>query len=193
MKEVSIIFFLCWIQVAIGQSPIGTLDISTVPVLEMPHLDNDKLVQKELTKRNKSQVRAPEFATACEVDNDCFDSGKWNVVGDRATWKLLIKSEGAESLNFGFSDFYLPPTASFYMTGVTSGQRRGPFVSADNDPHDQFWSPIIEDDEVLLELEVDVDMKEHVRLNLSKVNHACLLYTSPSPRDRQKSRMPSSA
>ena len=25
------------------------------------------------------------------------------------------------------------------------------------------------------------------------VNHPCLLYTSPSPRDRQKSRMPSSA
>ena len=26
-----------------------------------------------------------------------------------------------------------------------------------------------------------------------KTNEACLLYTSPSPRDRQKSRMPSSA
>ena len=28
---------------------------------------------------------------------------------------------------------------------------------------------------------------------LAAVNHTCLLYTSPSPRDRQKSRMPSSA
>ena len=27
----------------------------------------------------------------------------------------------------------------------------------------------------------------------SKLSNACLLYTSPSPRDRQKSRMPSSA
>ena len=27
----------------------------------------------------------------------------------------------------------------------------------------------------------------------AKVKHDCLLYTSPSPRDRQKSRMPSSA
>ena len=31
------------------------------------------------------------------------------------------------------------------------------------------------------------------RVFLSKTNNACLLYTSPSPRDRQKSRMPSSA
>ena len=28
---------------------------------------------------------------------------------------------------------------------------------------------------------------------LAEVNNNCLLYTSPSPRDRQKSRMPSSA
>ena len=28
---------------------------------------------------------------------------------------------------------------------------------------------------------------------VSKTFHSCLLYTSPSPRDRQKSRMPSSA
>ena len=32
-----------------------------------------------------------------------------------------------------------------------------------------------------------------VELMLNGVNISCLLYTSPSPRDRQKSRMPSSA
>ena len=38
-----------------------------------------------------------------------------------------------------------------------------------------------------------VDIGGEVRdLNLDRVN-VCLLYTSPSPRDRQKSRMPSSA
>ena len=34
----------------------------------------------------------------------------------------------------------------------------------------------------------DVDLEE-----FTDNNSACLLYTSPSPRDRQKSRMPSSA
>ena len=29
--------------------------------------------------------------------------------------------------------------------------------------------------------------------NILKIGYTCLLYTSPSPRDRQKSRMPSSA
>ena len=31
------------------------------------------------------------------------------------------------------------------------------------------------------------------RVSMSTADHGCLLYTSPSPRDRQKSRMPSSA
>ena len=34
---------------------------------------------------------------------------------------------------------------------------------------------------------------EKIRSVAAHLSHACLLYTSPSPRDRQKSRMPSSA
>ena len=33
----------------------------------------------------------------------------------------------------------------------------------------------------------------NVRLSVTAKDETCLLYTSPSPRDRQKSRMPSSA
>ena len=35
--------------------------------------------------------------------------------------------------------------------------------------------------------------KNTIRIGITGVPGACLLYTSPSPRDRQKSRMPSSA
>ena len=34
---------------------------------------------------------------------------------------------------------------------------------------------------------------EAIKLSSSYMDSSCLLYTSPSPRDRQKSRMPSSA
>ena len=40
--------------------------------------------------------------------------------------------------------------------------------------------------------EVDISIFTHVSDNLS-VSYGCLLYTSPSPRDRTRSRMPSSA
>ena len=38
----------------------------------------------------------------------------------------------------------------------------------------------------------DIDF-EHNTVSIERSVHSCLLYTSPSPRDRQKSRMPSSA
>ena len=38
-----------------------------------------------------------------------------------------------------------------------------------------------------------VDQRNHGRSFHHEVQSYCLLYTSPSPRDRQKSRMPSSA
>ena len=44
------------------------------------------------------------------------------------------------------------------------------------------------------EIPVKAGTKEYDYYNLSSANKKpCLLYTSPSPRDRQKSRMPSSA
>ena len=40
---------------------------------------------------------------------------------------------------------------------------------------------------------VVLNMSESIKKILSTIFEICLLYTSPSPRDRQKSRMPSSA
>ena len=45
--------------------------------------------------------------------------------------------------------------------------------------------------EKILVVDDDANICELLRLYLTK--EGCLLYTSPSPRDRQKSRMPSSA
>ena len=39
----------------------------------------------------------------------------------------------------------------------------------------------------------EIEKSLNVDASIVKPNNICLLYTSPSPRDRQKSRMPSSA
>ena len=44
-----------------------------------------------------------------------------------------------------------------------------------------------------LELFAGVDAQQTINVDLCRQIFRCLLYTSPSPRDRQKSRMPSSA
>ena len=40
---------------------------------------------------------------------------------------------------------------------------------------------------------VEGDLRREISTNIKRLMDFCLLYTSPSPRDRQKSRMPSSA
>ena len=45
----------------------------------------------------------------------------------------------------------------------------------------------------LTELLTDVTAHAEIQAITAASNYFCLLYTSPSPRDRQKSRMPSSA
>ena len=45
----------------------------------------------------------------------------------------------------------------------------------------------------LLQARLGLDREQGFNVDLALVARTCLLYTSPSPRDRQKSRMPSSA
>ena len=45
----------------------------------------------------------------------------------------------------------------------------------------------------ILNMSVDKDDQTHSHGTISASYHRCLLYTSPSPRDKRQSRMPSSA
>ena len=67
---------------------------------------------------------------------------------------------------------------------------------------DTLWNSSVDEDlslsevcglRTILDLARDIiDMEDKIN-NIIENNENCLLYTSPSPRDRQKSRMPSSA
>ena len=43
------------------------------------------------------------------------------------------------------------------------------------------------------EIEIVTELDQYIEQSFTEEYGICLLYTSPSPRDRQKSRMPSSA
>ena len=80
---------------------------------------------------------------------------------------------------------YTPPTSELPLVGpeepadaVPDGHQRSPFVELDR----QTWARLAS------EMAQPFDQADVERLR-----GLCLLYTSPSPRDRQKSRMPSSA
>ena len=94
------------------------------------------------------------------------------------------------------------------MTSATKDRRLGKGLAALlGTPTDDEGNPLPEGSPGVQSLELNVNeiennpfqprrefnTEEIASLAESIKNHHCLLYTSPSPRDRQKSRMPSSA
>ena len=60
------------------------------------------------------------------------------------------------------------------------------------DPNNPWWTPQLKDMRHKVTKTYDKYKNDRKNESIEKL-YSCLLYTSPSPRDRQKSRMPSSA
>lgn len=164
----------CWLLVfgtlassLSAQHTLSPTEFSRVPVLTMPAQDNAKLLAKELSARKDG--RAQEFAVALPAKVRPATHGTWTQEGGRSVWRLRVRSAGAKTLNLGFSEYQLPAGAEFYLR--TDEEAIGPFTAADNEAHNQLWTPVIGGDELLLELRVPPTQRKAVRLYLTFVNH----------------------
>ena len=141
--------------------------LQKVPTTTLPQQDNARLLEKELAAR--APGRPITFAVAIPTRIRPTDSGIWAEAGGNSNWYLRVRSEGAQSLNLGFSEYHLPEGAALYLS--TEAERFGPFTVADNKDHDEFWTPMLDGEELLIELEVPTAKKKDVRLYLTSVNH----------------------
>ncbi len=148
-----------------GLSPIETIDLEV-----MPTLDNAKLRNKV---KHQSKNSGPlTFAEPINTDFKTTQRGTWeSVEGDRQVWRLRVSSPGAYSLNLGFEDFYLPPSAVMFLSDTDKTYVIGPLTADDNEKHRQWWSPIIPGDDITIEIQVDAEEREDLVANLTKVNH----------------------
>ncbi len=139
-----------------------------LPVLRLPAQDNARLLQQELAARKPGRPRT--FAVSLPAAASPATDGKWTTLPDgRAHWQLRVSSPGAKSLNLGFRRFRLPDGAELFLS--TDTRRYGPFTATDNEDHNQFWSPVLPGDALLLELFVPETATDRVELQLATVNH----------------------
>lgn len=141
--------------------------LDKIPVHEMPAVDNATLAAEELALRRPG--RPQTFAVAHGVSIRPGRQGIWTEVGGEARWYARVRSAGAYSLNLGFSEYRLPEGAELYLRTPTETQ--GPFTPADNEEHNQFWTPILDGDELLIELRLPAETKGKEQLYLTSVNH----------------------
>ena len=112
------------------------------------------------------------FAEAISQDINAKEHGSWeSSVGGNLLWRQRISSVGAYSLNIGFQEFFLPQSAALFIYDAEKTFVIGPITNEDNDIHEEWWSPIIPSDDIILELQIAEEDIAELKLNVSTINH----------------------
>ena len=157
------------------QQRSGLLSIERVDALSLDPLDNAELRAEALADRSLLDGPAPyPYARARTVSASVGQQGTWERLGDgQHVWRLLVESPGALSLDLGFSQFSLPEGATLWMYRPGEAPVFRPFTADDAGPTGTLWTPIMEGDRVVLEINLPADVRpEAVEVVLSDVGHA---------------------
>lgn len=155
-----------------GQKGAGDISsyLKDVERLTLPPVNNDSLQIASLTGQKTGKPL--QFALAFNVDVTPENYGNWEFLKNgNAVWRLRIFSKGARSLNLGFSEFVLPEGAEFRLYDPEKKETLGPFLPADNETHQQFWTPMAPGEEMVLELNLPAARRNRLKLRLNKINH----------------------
>ena len=148
----------------------GLPNLSAVYLLTMPGLDNKALLDRD---KDQTKISGPfQFAEPVQVDNPPAKSGTWETLkgGDRCL-RMQVVSEGALSLNLGFTRYWMPPGGSLFIYTPDKSRVIGPFTEADNEDHGQLWTPILPGDHLVLEVILPPKQEKNLELELTYVNH----------------------
>ena len=141
-----------------------------IEVLNMPLQDNASLRQAELRSRKKG--RPDCFAKNLSVNVNPHQVGTWDYTETGiAVWRYKIVSQHAATLNLGFTEYDMPSTGKLFLYGSNKNKILGPFTKSDNADHQQLWTPIIEGEEVTIELQISEQDIAALKLRLQYVNH----------------------
>lgn len=155
----------------------GTHFDTKVPLPEvdqiiLPALDNDALREQELQRRADTPDAPPRFAEVREVTINPTTHGTWEDLPDGTSiWRFRVISREAYSINFGFRQYYMPEGGTFHLYAPGRKKTYGPFTPADNEAHEQLWTPVVPGQDVTLEVQLPTDKKSELRLQLNQVNH----------------------
>lgn len=147
---------------------------SSQKILELPEIDIEQELSKDSQNTRKDQPL--QYATATDMEpitvkNGVNSHGQWHVSADGSwIWRLSVRAENAKSLEFGFHDFFLPPTAQLSFFDWSQDLAKGPFRDDMNKTHQQLWTGPIIGDQVTIELKVSDHYKPFVSFSIKNVN-----------------------
>lgn len=154
--------------------------LEQVPVIELQALDREALLAEDAVREAEPGV-APRFAIPHEVALAVHRRGLWESGPDGIeVWRHRIRAPGAVSLNLGFSRFRLPEGAELHLFSADGKHRIRPFTAADNNPADELWTPILQGEDMVIELQVPAQSKDQVMLEVGSINYGYRGFHEPA-------------
>ena len=96
------------------------------------------------------------IAVAADVRFTPDNSGTWRTLPDGRLWRLRIYTEGAKSLSLGINSFEMPDQAKLWIYGPDRKHVQGPYSSRNRSRQGSLWTPVIEGEEIVVEVFVPV-------------------------------------
>lgn len=146
----------------------SVLPLAEVARLPVPDLDRTRLATEDADRQE--QGLPYRFASVHEVLLTPEAAGTWeDLPSGRSLWRLRIAGGNALTLNLGFTRFWLPPGARLLVYEATGG---GPILSydeTDNATHGELWTPVVPGADLVVELELDPDLRWQLELELTSI------------------------
>jgi hypothetical protein len=136
----------------------------------LPALDVERLRAEDRERGKNPQHPGPmRFAVSADVTYALGSSGTWQTLPDGRLWRLRIQSPGAKSMNLGFTRYEMPEGAKLWVYDPGHTDVEGPYTSRHRSELGSLWTPVIQGDEIVIELFVPTGAREPV-LEIGKVN-----------------------
>jgi len=174
-----VFIFCCGLATSYAQDSQGGLP----PSFEMKNISND-IDMVQIQQPDLALLAADDMDHALKsepyrigvtlpVDLSITNSGTWTELPDQdaSIWRLTVRSEGAKSIGFGYTAFYLPEDAKLFLYNKDRSKVLGAYTSLNNREDYFFTNERIKGDEITLELFVPNNKKHEVLLHITELNY----------------------
>ncbi len=160
---------------AAPSASLGVADPSPATALHFPAPDRDKLAREDAAADKLGTPYRYGIGRKVEtvsIDGEKSTGGEWTELADgRSLWRQKVVSDGAKSLDFGFTRYRLPHDAQLWISAGAKGGVQGPYTDQHNQASGQLWTAMVAGDTALIELIVPTQARPFLQLELGYVNH----------------------
>ncbi|HSB64644.1 MAG TPA: Ig-like domain-containing protein [Thermoanaerobaculia bacterium] len=136
----------------------------------LPKIDPERLLAEDKDRGKNSRQPVPlRFAVAAEVAFNLDNSGTWQDVPDGRVWRLRIQGPGSINLNLGITRFEMPEGAKLWIYDPAHKHVEGPYTAKHRSHLGSLWTPIIEGNEMVVEVFVPKGASKPV-VEITKAN-----------------------